>query len=601
MASVWGELKRRNVVKVAVAYAIVGWLLAQLAGFATDTFGAPDWVLQIFVVFLILGLPVALILAWAYELTPGGIKPASAVQPSEVVSPARKLDFVIIGLLVVALGFVAVDQYVLEETTESEPVATLQTSPPAVVEEQQEVLPNSVAVLPFENLSPDPENAYFAAGIHEEILNQLVKLSDLSVISRTSVVRYADSDLSIPEIASELNVGTVMEGSVRYAGDRVRITAQLIDAETDEHLWSEVYERDFADVFGIQADIATSIANALQAEFSLAEQQSIERLPTSSTAAYALYLRTLAAGGGVGDFSADLDRAIELDPDFGLAYAARAWEYSVALNYSAEVADPAEVARIGRESAERALELDPTLGLAHTALAGIAEANWQWAEAREHAERAYELAPNDGTVVVQLGRILRNSGETARSIQVLERGPALDPNNAFPYQQLALTHRVAGNYDEAVALLQSAIEQSPAGAGNRVNLAMAEVYRGNADEAVRLLRIAEQLFGGRPGQIFRYGQMGIAYAKAGQREDVERLFAAFEERAEETDVGDANWAYIHLALGEYDQALERLEAAMAAPAAINYTPLIAIKLNDWSDPVLEEPRFREVLAGLWSE
>ncbi len=190
-------------------------------------------------------------------------------------------------------------------------------------EVQREVLPNSVAVLPLENLSPNPDDAYFAAGLHEAILSQLSKLSALNVIARTSVAQYANSDKSIVQIAEELNVETVMEGSVRYADNRVLVTAQLIDPETNVHLWSDSYNRDFADVFAIQADIAVNIANALEAEFSLAEQQSIERLPTASTAAYARYLRSIATL--VLPNVQYLDEAIALDPDFGLAYATKAY------------------------------------------------------------------------------------------------------------------------------------------------------------------------------------------------------------------------------------------------------------------------------------
>ncbi len=270
-----GELKRRNVVRVAVAYAIVGWLLIEVSTTVLPLFEAPDWIAQVFAFFVILGFPLSLILSWAYELTPEGIKLERDVVAGERIThvTGRKLDFAIIGALVLALGFVVYNY----ESGDDEVAVS--------------VLPNSVAVLPFENLSPDPDEAYFATGLHDEILSQLAKLSNLSVISRTSMLRYADSDLSIPEIARELNVGTVMEGSVRYADDRVRITTQLIDAATDEHLWSETYEREFSDIFAIESDIAMNVANALQAEFSLEEQQRIEEIPTDSPEAYALYLR----------------------------------------------------------------------------------------------------------------------------------------------------------------------------------------------------------------------------------------------------------------------------------------------------------------------
>ena len=286
MASVWGELKRRNVVKVAVAYAIVAWLLVQIIVSVETPLRLPDWTDTLVIVFLLIGFVVAMFVAWAYELTPEGIKQTKSIPLSESVSrvTGRKLDFAIIGLLVLAVGFMFVDNYVLPESSE----LNGQTG---------EVLPSSVAVLPFENLSPNADDAYFASGLHEEVLNQLAKLRDLSVISRTSVLRYTESGLSIPEIARELNVGTIMEGSVRYANDRVRITMQLIDAATDDHLWSETYDREFADIFAIETDIALNVVSALEAEFSLEERESLERSPTTFPAAYRLYLRALAVMG----------------------------------------------------------------------------------------------------------------------------------------------------------------------------------------------------------------------------------------------------------------------------------------------------------------
>ena len=265
-----GEIKRRKVFQVSVAYAFVGWLLIEVASVLLPTFEAPEWVMQVFSFAVIAGFPLAVILAWAYDITPAGVvrTPARAL-------PERAEDG---------------DSQQADQTPAQPP-----TAPAAVSDDASPaVLPNSVAVLPLENLSPNPDDAYFAAGIHEEILNYLTKIKDLSIIARTSVKKYANTDMSIAEIAGELGVGTVMEGSVRYAGERVRVTAQLIDAATEDHLWSEVYERDLADIFAIQSDIATRIATALEATFSTAERQRIEKPPTDSPVAYALYLKAVA-------------------------------------------------------------------------------------------------------------------------------------------------------------------------------------------------------------------------------------------------------------------------------------------------------------------
>ena len=459
-----------------------------------------------------------------------------------------------------------------------------------------EILTNSIAVLPFENLSPDLDNAYFAAGIHEEVLNQLAKLREVSVISRTSVMRYADSDLSIPEIADELNVGTVLEGSVRYASDRVRITAQLVDAATDEHLWSEVYERDFADIFAIQTDIATNIANALEIELSLAERESIEALPTSSLGAYAAYLRALQRG-----FPSvpDLNRAIELDPEFALAYAARGWWYAAMLLFGNEVPF-AEYERNAVADAERALALDPTIGVAYGALAAIDDVNGRWAEALRKAELAYRLSPNDGAVLNQYIVFMRSTGEYDESVRANEHWTRIDPTRGIAYQQLTATHRYAGNYDAAVSAARKAIEINPADPALYVHLASAEAARGNHDEALTGLQTAEEIFGGEYRPVFRVGQMAIVYSQIGRHEDVERMFALVEELDRERPVGEAIWAMAHIALANYEEALEHVTAAVENLASVNGRALNAIKANPWKIPELDTPRFQEVLDGFWS-
>ena len=574
--SFFGELRRRNVFRVGIAYLAAIWILIQVADVVLPNVGAPTWIIQALLFSSALGLPLALVLAWFYEWTAQGIKAtADLAAVEEVKFLGRKLDFAIIGLLVIAVGVLLV------------------RSP---VEDQDSVLFNSIAVLPFENLSPDPDNAYFATGLHDEILNQLAKLSNLSVISRTSVLRYQDSDLSIPEIATELNVGTVMEGSVRYSNDRVRITTQLIDAQTDEHLWSETYDREFADIFAIESDIAMNIANALEAEFSLVEQESVEKVRTRFPAAHLLYLAALGSTPRLADEF--LDQAIELDPEFALAYAEKASRFTqqlIGVGIGASPAEALELERAVRLNADQALALDPDLAQAHTALGVVHQANWRGDAAQRAFQRAYELSPNDVQVLVEYRRFKRYRSEYDTAIALTRRAVELAPNDAFPRIQLALTYRYAGDWD-AVATANWDLAESR-GFADYEGLAMAEAVRGNIDEALRALRLGEQSEEVRPPYVL--SQAAHGYALAGRPEEANRLFAEIVQAAEDQPIGEAIWARAYIAVGNYDEALRHAELAVANRVPTDFAALVELAANPWDDSELASPKFRMLLDGLW--
>jgi len=609
--SLFAELRRRNVFRVAVGYVIVAWLVIEVASVLGPALRLPDSATTFVAFVLILGFPIALVLSWAYELTPGGMKKTKSVPISESVTQVtgRKLNFAIIAALALALGIVVLDNYVLDNTgpfagAEIDP-ASLEPAPDdaesvAAVTDQQPapaVLPNSVAVLPLENLSPDPNNAYFAAGMHEEILNHLAKLRNLNVISRTSMVRYADSDLSIPEIAAELSVQTVMEGSVRYANDRVLVTIQLIDPATDAHLWSESYNRDLSDVFAIQADIAMNVANSLRAEFSPAEQARIEQIPTESPEAYALYLRGITAAFDAADSSAflelrwadDLDRAIALDPDFALAHAAKAYLYSYVLTGNV-AAQQEQFEQVAQEHAERALALDPTQGRAHAALAFVHQAHWRWAEAEQEFARALELSPNDSNVLLSYSRFIRYRGDLDEAMRSAQRASQLDPTNFEIHYQLGIVNRYARNLDAAVESFRMTLLLAPSSANSHAQLGYTEADRGNWEIAERELRTAEQLYGDAINTI-RLPQLAAAYAQMGRRDEVERIFEALEERARVSSVTEAVWASAYLSMGNNDEALRRLQLAVDSEEP-DLVTLGQIKQNAFGNPVLEEPRFQ---------
>src|SRR6267143_5403211 len=315
------ELKRRKVYRVAVAYAIVAWLLIQAASILFPTFEAPPWVMKVFVTAVILGLPVALILAWAFELTPEGIRREEEVAPRESKEPkaGRKWTAIIVAAAVLAAALLAFQ--------------FARTRKPATAELPKQTAPagntdKSVAVLPFENLSSDKENAFFAQGIQDEIITTLSRIGGLRVISRTSTARYSSAPENLPEIARQLRVSNVLEGSVQKAGDRVHINVQLIRANDDAHLWAQSYDRQLTDIFGVEAEVAKSIADSLQATLSPQEKARVETKPTTNADAYVLYLRArdyqTRPDNLLQDFKAAIDlyeQAIKLDPNFALAHA----------------------------------------------------------------------------------------------------------------------------------------------------------------------------------------------------------------------------------------------------------------------------------------
>lgn len=617
MASVWGELKRRNVVKVAAAYAIVGWLLVQIADIFFPALRLPEWTVTFVAGLVILGFPLALVLSWAYELTPEGIKLERNVAAGESITKGtgRQLDFVIIGVLVIAVALFTVDRFVLDTAgpfaggdidpasldveLDEPPSATAVRTPAIAEEEQREVLPNSVAVLPFENLSPDPDNAYYAAGIHEEILNQLAKLSALNVIARTSMRQYANTEKSIPEIARELNVETVMEGSVRYDAGRIRITTQLNDGVTGAHLWSETYTRDFEDIFAIESDVAMNVANALAAEFALDEELTYQQ-PTSSLEAYAAYFHALSVPAGASlaseRFDLYIDQAIELDRDFALAYATKAAWHAYVFVGGEQLP---EGLRMIREDAEYALQLDNTLGLAHAALAMLHLASWQSAEAEQAFQEAIRWSPNDSQILTLYGRFKRYRREYTESIRLGQRAVQLDPRNDVSHFQLGIGYRQAGDPDAAAVSLRVALALAPAAPMTHLQLAHTEISRGNRAEALSELQIAWELFGENLTTT-RLAQFAYAYSQLANSEDVNRLFGELRAQEGEVQISGAVWAMMYIALGDHEQALDWLERASKDVSLRNASDLLLLgelAANPYSDPVLGQPRFREALDG----
>ena len=589
MPSFFGELRRRNVIRVGIAYLAAIWVLVQVADTVLPVFDAPDWLLRALVFSSALGFPLALVLAWFYELTPQGIKATADVEAVEAVKfTGRKIDFAIIGLLVLAVGFLLVR---------------------APVDRLDSVLPNSVAVLPFENLSPDPNDDYFAAGIHEEILNQLTKIRDLNIIARTSVLQYAGASRPAAEIARELRVQAVMEGSVRFGGGRVRISTQLVDAATSTRIWSETYDREFAieNILAIESDIAMNVATVLEAELLPTERRSIARIPTESPEAYAFYLSALVSVDELNFATSTidqsslglLDRAILLDPEFADAHALKAFllsanfVYDVAAETEDAVARAAELEGIVVRSAEKALSLEPTLGLAYAALGTLHMREWRKSDAEEAFEAAYKLSPSDPAVLSQYAAFKAYTDQPEAAISAASRAVALDPNGVPPIRSLIEANLIAGRFNSAADAARRYIELRPAEEYAYFTLAEVEGILGDPDEALRSLEIAEQIGSGRgPGHLARAAEI---YSRLGRTDDAMRLFSELESLSP----SPSQAAIANLAVGNVDESLRLFREASQNELPLPGRLIIVLaKINAWNDPILDQPEFLQVRNAL---
>lgn len=448
------ELKRRNVVRVAIAYGIVGWLLAQVADLLFGTFGAPDWVLQAFVVVLVLGFPVALLLAWAFELTPDGIKrESSAGGEPGARQPGRKLDLFIIGVLAIAVAFLLLDRFALSRPDASGIAARSDIQP-------------SIAVLPFDNRSANAEDEYFVDGVHDDILTQLARIRSLKVISRTSVMEYRDANRNIRDIGRALDVATILEGGVQRAGDSVRINVQLIDAVTDEHIWAQSYDRQLntSNIFDIQSEIAKSIARALHTTLSAELESEITTALTDDLRAYDAFQKAHSIlakgiGGTSNEAAALLEEAVLFDPSFALAYVKLAQIY--VNRYWFFDKDEANLQR-ARAALDTALNLVPGMPEALITLADYYYKGFgDYARALELLDDAIPRAPQLSTGIARRAFVLRRSGRIEEAIAEFRQALELDPRSASRNYSLAQTLSMVRRYEEARDYYDNAIALSP--------------------------------------------------------------------------------------------------------------------------------------------
>jgi TolB-like protein/tetratricopeptide (TPR) repeat protein len=485
MSSLIEELKRRNVLRVAATYAVVAWIFIEAGSVLLPTFGASESAFQTYVVIVVTGFLASLVLAWVFEVTPEGVKLEKNIDRSDSITPktGRRLDFIFIGLLVIALGI----SVTLNVTgMRNAPVETLAT-----------VDSSSIAVLPFTSRSTDPQNQLFADGIHDDLLTRLANVSALKVISRTSVMEYRDTTKNLREVADELGVGTILEGAVQRVGDNVRITAQLIDAETDEHIWANSYDRQLsmANLFAIQSEISEEIARAMKATLTNEEHLRLASIPTDSLAAYNLYTQ-----GRDNLYTRRLDTlekareqfeaAIALDPNYAEAYSSLAESVLLILNNHATISAE-ETFDVAETSINTALSLNPDLAAAHAVLGLLKNQMWQQSrngpgleEAAACFEAALELNPNNASAYMWFASVRANQQRTEEAIDLYHESLRVDPLGKIPYANLPGLYAQRGQNEQALDLYVKAIEIHPDWPTAYQNLANQLTSLGRMDEAV---------------------------------------------------------------------------------------------------------------------
>jgi TolB-like protein/Flp pilus assembly protein TadD len=583
----FAELKRRNVYKVAVAYAVVGWLLIQIATQVFPFFEIPNWAVRLVVLVIVVGFPIALVLAWAFELTPEGIRREDAIDSNRVGRPKTgsvygPWVYVVLISILLSIGLFLFGRY---------------TAPKAFSAEAS-LSAKSIAVLPFENLSRDPDNAYFTDGIQDEILARLARIADLKVISRTSTQRYKSSPDDLPQIARRLGVSNILEGSVQKTPDRVRVTVQLINAATDAHLWAETYDRNLTDVFAVESEIAKSIADTLRAKLTGSEQNAIARRPTENTEAYQLYLkgRYFWNKRTADDFAKAIkyfEEAIEKDPGFALAYAGLADTYVLLSGFGA--ASPQDSLPKAKAAAQKALTLENSLGEAHASLAQAVFAyDLDFPTANREFRRAIELNPNYATARQWYAESsLTSVGRFGEAITEIKRALELDPLSIIINADVGGVLFNARRYDEAIQQLRKTVEMDPGFYYARWGLGQALEMKGMISEAMAQYQKAAAL----NDDPLPLALLGHLYGKMGRRVEAEKILQQLRQLSKQRYVSPYNLALIQLGLGQKTEALNSLEQTYRDRDGYN---IAYVKADPFLDPLRGDPRFEALVQKIFA-
>ena len=579
----FAELKRRNVYKVAVAYAVVGWLLVQVATQVFPFLEIPNWIVRLVIALVAIGFPIALVIAWAFEATPQGIQRTEVADRMAPASGQKKhvwIYIVVIGAAIsIALFFLG--RYTAGNKTPR----------------QSEAATKSIAVLPFVNMSADKGDEYLSDGMTEELLTVLTKVKGLRVPGRSSSFAFKgknEEDI-FRKVGEQLHVNAVLEGSVRKAGEKLRITAQLINVADGYHLWSETYDGDMKDILAVQSDVAKRVVQALQVQLGVDEERTLAKKATENPEAHRLYLLgryhfTKFTRAGWTNAIHYYEQALQVDPSFALAYCGLADTYGWA---GGQIMAGREAWATQMELAEKALALDPNLAEAHLAMATALQTSFDFKGSEKELDRAVELNPNLALAYDQYAWTFASLGRFDEAIANEKKALQLDPLSIFLNTDLAFFFNWARRYEDATTQIRKTLELDPNNAFAHSVLGWCLIWKGSKAEARAEFQTATKL----DDLPWYVGSLGYACAVSGDRTKAEQILRELEELAKQRYVSPANRAYVYLGLGENEKALDWLEKAYEDRDPIFWW----ITGDQLYDSVRNEPRFKALMQKLAGE
>lgn len=536
----FSELKRRKVFKIGAAYLVVAWLAVQAASIGFPAFDAPPWALRIFILIVLLGFPIALVMAWVLDMTPEGVRVETSVSGGKRLFVAATL------LVVLALGWYFYGQPSFRRGDLTTLASTAQ---------------KSIAVLPFANMSADKNDEYLSDGVSEELITALSKITGLNVKARTSSFAFKGKNEDIQKIAQLLHVSHLLEGSVAKAGNKLRITAQLIQASDGNHLWSDTYDREMQDIFAVRSEVAEKVANVLKVRLLGEEKKQIDKKPTENLEAYNLYRQGRYYSDKLSEESMQkaipfFQQAIEKDPRFALAYAGIADNYVIAAD---TYISPREAFSKAKEAAIKAIELDDSLAEAHASLGFVHyHYDWDWAAADKECRRAIELNPQSAPSYMIYTHYLAGMGRFDEATKFGARGLELDPLSVSMHVFLGWSSLFAGRMDDAIAELSKAVELDPSNGWVRMFLGRAYLFKGMPQRAIEEMETAER---GSSNDSYALGFLGYAYAATGRRAEALKILERMDEMEKRRYVSRFAHVFIYAGLGDKDKAFEWLEKA----------------------------------------